>query len=75
MFFIKLIILGKEANTQELDESLAQALDTWNQVNKTPDYADLDAYVREEGFQGRGVFETDKFQLQLRPAASMNTDA
>jgi len=71
----RVIVKGKEANTQELDSSLSQALDTWNLVNKTPDYADLDTYVKEEGFQGRGIFETDKFRLQLRPAASINTDA
>ena len=70
-------ITGKEANTQQLDENLKQALNSWTAVNKSVDYAELGKYERdqEDGFQGHGLLDSEKFKLQLRPASSgLNSD-
>jgi hypothetical protein len=69
----RVTVTGKEANTQQLDEDLKQALAAWQLTNQTVDYTELDKYERDEGFEGRGYFESDKFKLQLRPAGASNT--
>jgi len=63
----RVIVTGKEANTQQLTESLRQSLATWKLANETVDYSQLQEFEKEEGFEGRGFLDSDGFKLKLRP--------